>query len=85
MLAWTASLQLDSNFYVRLGQNVSFSFKHNLQIILKFNAHSKISFENFRCISNKNEIFSLNNEIKKISHTGSWTRACWVKASYPSR
>ncbi len=30
-------------------------------------------------------IFMKQCKVQKDSHTGSWTRACWVKASYPSR
>ena len=30
--------------------------------------------------------YKFNFHLLKIdSHAGSWTRACWVKASYPSR
>ena len=80
-------LLLPHSLHIRLFVEVILKFEKRL--IRKRNFHNKISKKEFKRIGEIEEIHILKQscEMKKISrsHTGSRTRAAWVKARNPNR
>ena len=75
-------LLLPHSLHIRLFVEVILKFEKRL--IRKRNFHNKISKKEFKRIGEIEEIHIKKKKISR-SHTGSRTRAAWVKARNPNR